>query len=68
MKKLFLETYKTAEEIKMKRKGSKENVLRFAGVLKDSDTDWDEKEKRMKKFRASFNKRLSSRVNKKSKN
>lgn len=40
------------------RKGSKENVLRFAGVLKNADIDWSKAEKRMKSFRNSFNKRL----------
>ena len=39
------------------RKGSKENVLRFAGVLKN--IDWKEREKRMKGFRESFNKKMS---------
>lgn len=40
------------------RKGSKENVLRFAGVLKDASIDWSSAEKRMKSFRNSFNKRV----------
>ena len=37
-------------------KGSTKSLLRFAGVLKD--IDWKEKEKRMKEFRESFNKRM----------
>jgi len=32
------------------------NIMRFFGVLKD--LDWNEKEKNMECFRASFNKRL----------
>ena len=39
-------------------KGSAKSLLRFAGVLKDSNIDWEEKEKRMKSFRDSFNKRI----------
>lgn len=37
-------------------RGSAKSLLRFAGVLKD--VDWNEREKRMKEFRASFNKRM----------
>ncbi|MBI2108147.1 hypothetical protein HYT54_03405 [Candidatus Woesearchaeota archaeon] len=37
-------------------KGSAKSLLRFAGALKN--LDWDEKEKRMKEFRNSFNKRV----------
>ncbi len=40
------------------RKGSKEAVLRFAGCLKDLNINWKEKERRMKEFRNSFNKRM----------
>jgi predicted CopG family antitoxin len=40
------------------RKGSKDNVLRFAGVLKDANVDWDAAEKRMKNFRKSFSNRV----------
>ena len=32
------------------------NIMRFFGVLKD--LNWNEKEKNMERFRASFNKRL----------
>ena len=38
------------------RKGSKEHVLKFWGVLKD--VDWNEREKRIKSFKESFNKRM----------
>ena len=34
----------------------KHNIMRFFGVLKE--LYWDKKEKNMKKFRNSFNKRL----------
>ena len=37
-------------------KGSAKSLLRFAGALKN--LDWEEKEKRMKEFRNSFNKRV----------
>ena len=39
-------------------KGTAKSLLRFAGALKDADIDWVEKEKRMKEFRHSFNKRI----------
>ncbi|OGJ22193.1 hypothetical protein A3K73_06320 [Candidatus Pacearchaeota archaeon RBG_13_36_9] len=43
--------------IEMKKKESdSEKLMRFFGVLKH--LDWDEKEKRMKRLRESFNKRL----------
>jgi len=38
-------------------RGSAKRLLKFAGVLKD--LDWDKKERLMRKFRESFNKRLS---------
>ncbi len=37
-------------------KGSAKSLLRFAGVLKN--VDWNKKEKAMKEFRKSFNKRM----------
>lgn len=40
------------------KKGSKENVLKFAGVLKDSDVNWNEVDEKMKDFRKSFNERV----------
>jgi predicted CopG family antitoxin len=45
---------------KSKEKGSKENIMKFFGVLKNEDIDWEEKEKNIKEFRTSFNKRLSN--------
>ena len=62
----FLKSFKTKEKsfsdviLDFKEnnyeKGSAKSLLRFAGVLKD--IDWEEREKRMKEFRASFNKRI----------
>ena len=39
-------------------KGSKEHVLKFAGCLKDFDIDWKGKEKRIKEFKESFDRRV----------
>lgn len=39
-------------------RGTAKSLLRFAGCLKDSGINWEEKEKRMKEFRDSFNKRI----------
>jgi len=41
-------------------KGSKEAVLQFAGVLKNKGVNWKVREKRMKEFRDSFNKRIKA--------
>ena len=41
------------------KKGNKENIMRFFGVLKDSGVDWKEKEKRMKDFRKEFDERIN---------
>lgn len=41
------------------RKGSKERIMKFFGALKDKKIDWDEREKRMKEFRESFNIRMN---------
>ena len=40
------------------KKGSKENVLRFAGCLKDKNIDWENVNKNMNEFRKSFNERV----------
>ena len=40
------------------KKGSKEAIMKYFGVLKDADIDWSEKEKRMKRLRESINKRM----------
>lgn len=40
------------------KKGNKENVMRLFGALKDEDIDWEVKEKRMKEFRDSVEKRI----------
>ena len=62
----FLKSFKSKDksfsdvilELKENRheKGSAKSLLRFAGALKN--LDWEEKEKRMKEFRNSFNKRV----------
>ena len=56
--KSFSEVVLEIKDNGMMRKGSKENVLRFAGVLKDSNINWDKVEENMKDFRKSFNKRV----------
>jgi len=43
------------------KRGSKEALLKFYGVLKDENIDWKAKEKRMRELRDSFNKRLGGR-------
>lgn len=40
------------------RKGNKEKIMELFGGLRDLDIDWKEKERRMKRFRESFNKRM----------
>ena len=42
-------------------KGKKNNIMRLFGVLSDKGIDWKAKEKRMKRFRDSFSRRLSKR-------
>jgi predicted CopG family antitoxin len=46
------------------RKGSKEAIMKFFGALKDMDIDWKEKEKTMKEFRESFNRRVGETIEK----
>ena len=46
---------------KRKVKGNKEEVLKFWGVLKDKE-DWEETEKRMGKFKESFEREISQRT------
>ncbi|MAF50839.1 MAG: hypothetical protein CMH64_01985 [Nanoarchaeota archaeon] len=41
-----------------KEKGNKNNIMKFFGALKDENINWEEKEKDMKMFRDSFNKRM----------
>ena len=43
-------------------KGSKEGIVKFFGVSKNKGINWKEKEKRMKSFRDSFNKRVGETV------
>jgi len=40
------------------RKGSKENVLKFAGILKDKNIDWKQVNKNINEFRENFNERI----------
>ena len=40
----------------MERKGSKESIMKFFGVLKN--INWKEREKRMRDFRKEFNERF----------
>jgi len=55
----YLKSLKTREKsfldviLEFKKKEKKQDVMRFFGVLKDADIDWDEKEKRIKSFRDS---------------
>ena len=44
------------------RKGSKENVLRFAGVLEDKNINWGEVDKRIEKFKGDFGRRVKETV------
>ena len=57
---------KSFSEVILEFKGRKGNdgsiLLDFAGGLKGLDVDWDKKEKRMKEFRESFNKRVEDTV------
>ncbi|MBI4159203.1 antitoxin VapB family protein [Candidatus Woesearchaeota archaeon] len=41
-----------------RERGNKNDVMRFFGALKDANIDWEAKEKRMKEFRNSFEKRI----------
>lgn len=43
-------------------KGSKEVVLEFAGVLKGRKIDWEDRKKRMKEFRDSFDNRTDETI------
>ncbi|MBU4069861.1 MAG: antitoxin VapB family protein [Nanoarchaeota archaeon] len=46
------------KEREIGKKGSKESVMKFFGVLKNKNIDWKAKEKRMGEFREEFEKRL----------
>ena len=56
----FLKSIKTKEksfsDVILSFKSENDKIMKFFGVLKD--TDWDTKEKNMNEFRSSFNKRL----------
>ncbi|MBI5803888.1 antitoxin VapB family protein [Candidatus Pacearchaeota archaeon] len=40
------------------KKGSKEAIMKFFGALKEENVNWKEREKRMKEFKAEFEKRF----------
>ena len=42
------------------KKGNKDVLMSFFGGLANKGIDWDVKEKRMKEFRESFNKRIKT--------
>ena len=63
----FLKSLKAGDEsfsdviLKFKeKKGSKEAIMKYFGVLKDKGIDWNEKEKRMKGFRGEVEERINS--------
>ena len=63
----FLKSLKAGDEsfsdviLKFKeKKGSKEAIMKYFGVLKDKGIDWNEKEKRMKEFRGEVEERINS--------
>ena len=37
----------------------KDRIMRFFGALKDKNIDWNKREKRMREFRDSFEKRIN---------
>ncbi|MEK6819428.1 MAG: hypothetical protein AABY10_05865 [Nanoarchaeota archaeon] len=45
--------------MKIKEKSNKNKVMKYFGVLKHANIDWDAKEKRMSDFRNVINKRLT---------
>lgn len=47
---------KSFSDVILSFKKKQNNVMKFFGILKD--VDWDEREKHIKLFRESFNKRL----------
>lgn len=46
------------KEREVKKKGSKEAVMKFFGLLKDKNIDWKRKEGKMKAFRDEFEERF----------
>ena len=51
---------KSFSDVILEFKGTnKGNIMKFFGVLKDSDIDWKNKKRRMKEFRDSFNSRIN---------
>ena len=46
------------------KKWSKRRFMKYFGALENMDIDWEEKEKAMKEFRRSFNRRINNTINK----
>ncbi|MEK6812880.1 MAG: antitoxin VapB family protein [Nanoarchaeota archaeon] len=46
------------KEEKMRRKGSKDSILQFWGVMRATNDEWLQKERRMKKFREEIERRF----------
>jgi predicted CopG family antitoxin len=44
------------------KKGSKEAIKKYFGILKNRDINWEERERKMKEFRDGFNKNLQERL------
>ena len=45
-------------EFKEKKKGTTKDLMKYFGVMNNMNIDWEAKERRMKEFRDSFNKRI----------
>ena len=64
----FLRSLKSRERsfsdviLEFKDNRSNQDIMKFFGVLKNEDIDWEGKKKRMKRFRESFNRRMAERV------
>ena len=62
----FLKALKNAEksfsdvilEFREKKKGTTKDLMKYFGVMNNMNIDWEAKERRMKEFRDSFNKRI----------
>ena len=60
----FLKSLKSADKsfsdviLDFKREDKNRNIMSFFGALHDMKIDWNAKEKSMKEFRVSFNKRI----------
>ena len=66
----FLKSFKSKDKsfsdaiLELKReRGNKNDIMRLFGALRNYDIDWEAKERRMKAFRESFNKRINQTIN-----